>query len=85
MKSLFTSLALASLCAAAVLIQSGCTSTSTYAYGAPAPVVVGAPPPVVPTYAWVGAGYYGGTYYSSRTAYYNSSYYRGVNGGAAYY
>ena len=68
--------ALAILSAVCLASQTGCTGV--YAV-APAPAVYAPPPTIV---AWTGAGWYGGTYYSTRTAYYSSSYYRS---GGAYY
>jgi hypothetical protein len=89
MKSSLRLLAMAAFCAAVSLFSIGCTGVyavsddydddyddDDYAYVSPGPVVVS---PVV----WGGAGFYGGTYYSTRNAYYSSSYYRNVNG--AYY
>jgi len=81
MKSSLSLLALAVLCAVVSVSQIGCTGV--YAV-APGPAYY-APTPVVPVVAWGGAGFYGGTYYGSRSVYYNSSYYRGYHGsGAAY-
>jgi hypothetical protein len=75
MKSSLSLLPLVALCALLSVSQSGCSGT----YGT-GPVVYGPPPSIVPAYGWGGAGFYGGTYYSTRSAYYSSSYYRGVNG-----
>lgn len=76
MKPLHTLLMLPLLCITLALSQTGCTGVYTSG-----PVAY-APSPVVPLYGWGGAGFYGGTYYGTSANYYNSSYYRGVNGAA---
>ena len=72
------------------LFLTGCSGV--YDYGAPSLPYV--PPAIVPGCAWIGPGYYGGFYYGTSTAYYNSAYYRNVNatvyrspngGGTAYH
>ena len=75
MKNSLALFAMTALTGALSLCQTGCTGY--YAAG-PAPVYYGSSPVI----AWGGAGFYGGTYYGSRNAYYNSSYYRGPNGAA---
>ncbi len=69
--------------AAVISLQTGCVSP---VYVDPDPVAYVGPGPVVPVVAWAGPGYYGGSYYTSRSVYYNSPYYRRYYGGrgAAY-
>ena len=75
MKYSLTLLVMSPLLAVLSLTQSGCTG---YYATEPAPAYYGASPVI----AWGGAGFYGGTYYGTSTAFYSSSYYRGANGAA---
>lgn len=79
MKSSLSTFALAALGASLFVFQTGCISP-VYPV-APAPVGYRYAP-TVPVVAWAGPGYYGGSYYRSRSTYYNSGYYRNYRGGS---
>jgi len=72
MKSPLSLLAFAALSALLVVSQVGCAGVYAVSPGY-GPTYVSTPSSVV---VWGGAGFYGGTYYASRSAYYNSTYYR---------
>ena len=63
------------LAALAALLLAGCNNNGYYG----GPYV---PPAIVPGYAWIGPGYYGGYYYGTSADYYGSTYYRTVTGTA---